>query len=92
MTEKRPRPAYELEDLNRTPIDVPFYQEEMNPVRISKQTAYKMDNRTRRGIREYLVRWRDYSQEFDSLVLASIVMNIWYYVTHTEPILRDCVQ
>jgi len=30
------RPVYELEDLNKTPIEVQFYQEELTPVRITK--------------------------------------------------------
>jgi hypothetical protein len=38
-----PRPVYELEDLNQTPIDGQFYAEELTPVRISKRTAYKID-------------------------------------------------
>ena len=33
---KTPRPVYELEDLNKTPIDGQFYAEELTPVRISK--------------------------------------------------------
>ena len=58
-----PRPVYELEDLNNTPIEGQFYQEDQTPVRITKQTVYKidkiLDKRVRRGIREYLVRWHD---------------------------------
>jgi hypothetical protein len=57
-----PRPVYELEDLNHTPIDGQFYAEELTPVRISKRTTYKidkiLDRRVRRGIVEYLVKWR----------------------------------
>ena len=58
MIEKRPRPFFELEDLNETPIEGQLYQEELNPVRVSKQTAYKIDKRVvkrvRRSIRDYL--------------------------------------
>jgi len=37
--ERRLQPVYELDDLNETPIDGQFYQEEQTPVRVSKQTA-----------------------------------------------------
>ena len=30
--------VYELEDLNKTPIEGQFYQEELTPVRITKQS------------------------------------------------------
>jgi len=73
----RPRAVYELEDLNGTPIDGQFYREELTPVRITDRTFYKMDKilekRVRHGIREYLVRWRRYSQDFDSWVPAASV-------------------
>jgi hypothetical protein len=59
---KSPRPVYELEDLNQTPIEDQFYGEELTPVRISKRTTYKivkiLDRRVRRGFLEYLVKWR----------------------------------
>jgi len=58
--ERRARPVYELEVLNKTPIEGQFYAEELTPVRISKETNYKtdeiLDKRVRLGIREYLVR------------------------------------
>jgi hypothetical protein len=77
---RRPRPVYELQDLNNTPIDGQFYQEELVSVRISKRKEYKIDKilrkRTRHGIREVLVHWKDYPTAFDSWIPASSVRNI----------------
>ena len=77
---RTPRPVYELEDLNKTPIDGLFYGEELTPVRISKRTVYHIDKilrqRRRRGILEYLVSWKSYPFSFDSWVPASEVRNI----------------
>jgi len=43
VIERRPQPFFELEDLNRTPIDGQFYQEELTPVRVTKSTFYNID-------------------------------------------------
>jgi len=57
---RRPPPVYELEDLNKTPIDGKFYGEEHTPIPITKETTCKIDKivdkRDRRGIRGYPVR------------------------------------
>jgi len=37
VIERRPRPVYELEDLNKMPIEGQFYGEEMTPIRISNK-------------------------------------------------------
>jgi len=80
VIERRPRPVYELDDLNKTPIEGQFYGEEITPVRISNQTTYKidkiLDKRVRRGIKEYDVRWRGYNKDFDSWIKASSVKDI----------------
>jgi len=36
VIKRTPRPVCELEDLNKTPIEGQFYQEELTPVRITK--------------------------------------------------------
>jgi len=80
VIERSPRPVYELEDLNKTPIEGLFYAEELTPVSISKDTTYKIDKilhkRVRRGIREYFVRWKGYGRDFDSWIPASSVEDI----------------
>jgi len=42
IIERRNRPLFELKDLNRTPINAQFYQEEMTPVRFTRSTVYKI--------------------------------------------------
>jgi len=69
-----------LEDLKGTLIVGQFKQVEMTPVRITSRTTYKIDKihdmSVTRGIREYLVGWQGYRQDFDTWVPAAGVNNI----------------
>jgi hypothetical protein len=40
MIKKTPRPVREVQNFNKTPIEGQFYQIELTPVRITKQTTY----------------------------------------------------
>jgi hypothetical protein len=75
-----PHPVYELEDLNKTLINGQFYVEELTPVRIMKRTDFVIDKilgkLVKRGILEYLVRWKGYANAFDLWIQAFSVKNI----------------
>jgi len=43
VIERRPRPLYELEDLNGTPIEGQLYLEELTRVGVTRPTVYKID-------------------------------------------------
>jgi hypothetical protein len=85
---RRPRVVYELEDLNRTPIDGQFYPDELTPVRITSRTTYKinkiLDKRVGCGIPEVLVSWQGYGPEFDSWIPAASVKNILHDIINQQ--------
>ena len=96
VIERRPPLVYELEDLNKTLIEGQYYAEVLTPVRIKEETTYKidkiLDKRVRRGIREYLVRWKGYSKEFDSWIPASSVKDIRHDVSRSEKLLHHSAE
>ena len=74
---RTPRPVYELEDLNGTLNEGQFYVEELTPVRVTKPTVYKivkiLGKRYKKGILEYIVRWKSFRKDIDSWVPAASV-------------------
>ena len=75
VIERRPRPLYELEDLNGTLIYGQFYREELTWVCVHKVDKI-LNKRVRRCILEYLVRWIGYSKDFHSWIPASCVKDV----------------
>ena len=77
---RTPRSVYELQNLNRKVIDGQFYEEELTPVHITKQTQFQIDKilatRRRRGIKQHLVLWKGYNKDFNSSIPASDIQKI----------------
>ena len=92
VRERSPRPLYELEDLNWTPIEGQFYHDVLTRVCVTRLTAYKLDKilnkRVRRTFLLYLARWQGYSKDFDFCAPASSVRNV---PRRTEKVLRYVV-
>jgi hypothetical protein len=77
---RTPLPIYEREDLNKQPIDGQFYEEDLTPVRITKQTQFEIDKiiatRVRRGIKEHNVSWKGYNRDLYSWIPASSIKKL----------------
>ena len=77
---RTPKPIYELEDLNKQPIDGCFYSQELTPVVVTKHTQFKihkiLSTRVRRGIKEHKVNWVGYDPEFGCWVRASGIVKL----------------
>ncbi len=69
------RPMYILEDLNGRRLAGAAYKEEIQVITYSSQGLFIVEKvvstRHRGGKKQYLVRWRNYSPDFDSWVDAN---------------------
>lgn len=77
---KHPSPVYGLEDLKTTPIDGYFYESEIQQVRFVGDHVFKIDKilstKGKGRSKQYLVKWKGYSNEFNSWVPASQLVRI----------------
>lgn len=75
-----PRHVYELEDLRENLIEGQFFAVEHNPFKITNWTYYLvnkvLDTRVGRGIRDHLVRWREYGSAFDRWIDATDIRQL----------------
>jgi len=80
VVHRTPRPVFELEDLRGQETEGQFCSEELVPVRVKKQTTYKIDKilnkSVRRFVLEYLVRWRGYGADFNFCVPATDIQSV----------------
>ena len=72
MRLSRPIHSYRIKDYNGEQLRGTFYEHELQKVVKRKGSTYPIEKilqtRTRRGKKEYLVRWQGYGKEFDSWV------------------------
>ncbi|XP_031330520.1 uncharacterized protein LOC116164581 [Photinus pyralis] len=77
---KRRPPVYRIVDLNGEDIEGTFYEEELQAVTIDEDTVYKieevLEEKGRGKNKKYLVKWKGYSDKFNSWVTASELKNI----------------
>lgn len=77
---RRVRPMFEIIDVSGERILGNFYQEELQKVNIDKNTLYKIEKiiqtKGRGKNKKYFVKWLNYTEKFNSWVLASQVANI----------------
>lgn len=70
-----PQPLYRLEDLNNEPIDGYFYEHELQKVQVSPEKTYKidkiLDTKGKGSSLKLLVKWKGYSDAFNSWIPAS---------------------
>lgn len=82
VTECIPRqpPVYKLNDYDGEPIQGTFYEAELQKVLISKDKAFPvaeiLEERSIRGRKEMLVRWKNWPEKFNSWVKARDLKNI----------------
>jgi hypothetical protein len=76
VIQRMPQPVYEFSDLQDRPIEVKFYNYELVN-HLSSETEFQMDKivriRNKGGIKQHLVKWKEYDETFNSWVNASDV-------------------
>uniref|UniRef100_A0A1Y1N5I8 Integrase catalytic domain-containing protein n=1 Tax=Photinus pyralis TaxID=7054 RepID=A0A1Y1N5I8_PHOPY len=77
---KRRPPVYRIVDLSGEDIEGTFYEEELQAVTIDEDTVFKIDEileeKGRGKNKKYLVKWRGYSDKFNSWISAAELKNI----------------
>ncbi|XP_031355211.1 uncharacterized protein LOC116179553 [Photinus pyralis] len=76
---RRP-PVYRIVDLNGEDIEGTFYEEELQVVTLDENTVFKIDEileeKGRGKNKKYLVKWKGYSEKFNSWISASELKKI----------------
>lgn len=74
---EREPPVYKLSDKNKEPIDGVFYGAELVKV-VERDNIYRIESilerRTRKGIKEILVKWEGYDKQFNQWIKESDVV------------------
>lgn len=72
-------PKYKLKDYLNEPIKGSFYENELQKIVIDDNTVFRIERilgrRTRRGIREVLVKWFGWGDKFNSYIPAADLQN-----------------
>ena len=72
-------PVYKLRDEAGEILDETFYEEEIQKV-IEEDDVYRVEkalrNRKRKGVVEYFVKWKGYSDKFNSWVAESDISKL----------------
>ena len=70
-------PMYKLEDFEGYEIHGGFYRYEIQKVKNSSETVYRIDkilaHRTRNGYKEVFVKWKNFADKHNSWILASSI-------------------
>jgi hypothetical protein len=80
VIQRMSQPVYELTELQSRPIEGQFYNYELVKFSVTLQTVFQIDKivrtRTKGGINQHFVKWREYDKPFNSWVNASDITSI----------------